>query len=632
MRRRIAMSVVVLLAASSSAKELTRDKVPAMETWNLSDLYADDAAFQKAKVAAVARVAKLKDLEKGFGKSAASFRKTFDEITSVEKDLDRLMTYAFQKSDTDTRDAPSLALKQEMEVVYTDHQAATAWLKPAVLKLGTKKVKAFVKQDKGLAIYQPILDDILRKAPYTLSPAEEKILADAGLIAGSAESIYTILSNADIKYPKVKLSSGEEVELTNAAYTKYRSSDNRADRIKVFKTFWQTYKDYGRTYGVSLDANVKRDMFFARARHYPSSLAASLDQNNVPVDVYKNLIVSVRKNLPTLHRYLKLRAKMLGIAKLGYHDLYPPLVQAVDLRYSYDEGKKIVIDALKPMGTEYVDAMAKGLESRWIDVRPTPGKKSGAYSNGAAFDVHPYILLNYNDSYDDVSTLAHELGHTMHSWFSNKYQPYATADYPIFVAEVASTTNEALLNHYMLEREKDPKVRMYLLGEYLEGLRTTLFRQTMFAEFELAIHETAEKGEALTGEKLAQMYGELLQAYHGHDKGVCEIDPAYHYEWAYIPHFYYNFYVFQYATGIVAATALAERVLSGDKDKVEAYLGFLKAGSSRYPIDILKSAGVDLTTEAPFEATMRAMNHTMDEIEALLAKNPPAPKAKPKTK
>jgi len=618
MRRMFVMGLVTLCAAGVAAKQLTRDKVPVAETWDLTHIYANDDAWRAAKAAVEKRVPGLKAHEKKAGRSPAALQQALDDIYGTQKEIWRLYSYAHMRSDQDTREAKTLALKQEMDKVNTDYEAAIAWLKPAVLKLGKKKVNGFIKRNKKLKSYAPALDDILRLAPHTLSPGEEKILADSGLIAESAENIYSILSYADIKFPTIKLPSGEKVELTQAAYTKHRAAPSRKDRVAVFKSFWQVYKGYSRTLGVALDANVKRDLFYARARKYDNSLASSLGRNNIPVAVYHNLVKDIRSNLPTLHRYLRLRARMLGIKELAYHDLYPPLVKKVELKYSYPQAKALVAEALEPLGDDYVGTMKQGLESRWIDVHPTPGKRSGAYSSGSAYDVHPYILLNYNGGYDDVSTLAHELGHTMHSWYSNKTQPFASSDYSIFLAEVASTTNEALLIKHMLKNNKDPEVRLFLLGSYLESMRQTIFRQAMFAEFELAIHEAAERGEALNNEKLSKLYGDLLKAYHGHDEGVCQIDDLYTYEWAYIPHFYYNFYVYQYATGMVAATALAQRVLNGGEQELNDYLGFLKAGSSRYPIDILKSAGVDLTTSAPFNATVKVMNEVMDEIEQIL--------------
>ena len=592
--------------------------VPVAETWNLKDLYPSDAAWKKARIANAKKVKNLPKLQKSFSHSAASMRKALDTIYTVEKNLSRLYTYASLLSDQDIRDAKHLGMKQQMDVAYADYSGAVAWLSPAVLKLGNKKIHAWIKKDKGLKIYTSALEDIVRMKPHTLSPKEEKLLAGAGIMAGAPQSIYEVLSSADVKYPKIKLSNGKEVELTNAGYTKYRAIANRKDRTRVFKTFWKVYQDYARTYGVTLDANIKKDVFYAKSRAYDTALEAALDKNNVPVKVYKSLIRNAHKNLPTLHRYLKLRARMMGIKDLGYQDLYAPMVKKVELKYSYDEAKKMVIASL-PLGKEYLDAAKKGMDSRWIDVDPTPGKRSGAYSNGSAYDVHPYILLNYNGSYDSVSTLAHELGHTMHSLMSNKYQPYASSDYKIFVAEVASITNEAFLMAHTLKSEKDPAARLYLLGSYLESLRTTLFRQAMFAEFELQMHEAVEKGQPLTSETLTAMYGKLLRQYYGVDKKVCSVDPLYYYEWAYIPHFYYDYYVYSYATSITAATALSRRVLNGGDKELQDYLGFLKSGSSKAPIDILKGAGVDLTTSKPFDTTIQVMNETMDEMEKILA-------------
>jgi oligoendopeptidase F len=332
------------------------------------------------------------------------------------------------------------------------------------------------------------------------------------------------------------------------------------------------------------------------------------------------LIQNVTNNLDSFHRYLKLKKRMLNVETLKYSDIYAPVVKGVDLEYTYDEAKKLILDAMKPLGDDYCRVVAQAFEERWIDVYPSPGKRSGAYSNGSAYDVHPYILLNYNDQYEDVSTLAHELGHTMQSYYSNKTQPFPTADYPIFVAEVASTFNETLLIDKMLKEIKDDDTRLSLLMSYLDGIKGTVFRQTQFAEFELRIHEKAERGEPLTGDVLTELYGDILKRYYGHDKGICHIDDLYTVEWAYIPHFYYNFYVYQYSTSFTASTALAEHVLSKEKGAVKKYLDFISSGGSEYPIDLLKKAGVDMTSAEPFNKTMVAMNRTMDEIEAILAK------------
>ena len=355
-----------------------------------------------------------------------------------------------------------------------------------------------------------------------------------------------------------------------------------------------------------------------RARSYGSSLESALDANNIPVQVYHSLVDNVDANLSTFHRYLKLRKRILGVDTLHYYDLYAPLLSGVELRYTIDESKQNVLASLAPLGPEYIAVTKKAFNERWIDVYPNGGKRNGAYSNGSAYDVHPYMLLNYNGKYDDMSTLAHELGHTMQSYLSNKAQPYPTADYPIFVAEVASTFNEALLIDHMLKTIKDDNVRLSLLGNYLEGIKGTVFRQTQFAEFELRIHDLAEKGEALTGDRLNELYREITRKYYGHDKGVCIVDDEIKSEWSYIPHFYYNFYVYQYATAFTASAALSEQVLAGDKAATKRYVDFLSAGGSDYAIDLLKNAGVDMTTSQPFELTMKKMNRVMDEMEKIL--------------
>jgi len=456
--------------------------------------------------------------------------------------------------------------------------------------------------------------------PHTLSEKEEKILAEASLLADGPSSIYGVFSNAEMPYPEIKLSDGTTTTLTKAEYSRYRAAPNRADREAVFGAFWGALDKFKGTFGTQLYANVKKNMFYARTRGYESSLHSALDKDNIPTQVYLALIENVTNNLDSFHRYLRLRKRMLGVETLEYSDAYAPVVKGIDLKYTYDQARKLVLDAVAPLGADYQRVVAKAFDERWLDVYPSPGKRAGAYSSGDAYDVHPYILLNYNGQYEDVSTLAHELGHTMHSYYSNKNQPYPTADYSIFVAEVASTFNEALLIHKMLQEIKDEDTRLSLLANYLEGIRTTVFRQTQFAEFELRMHEKAERGEPLTGDVLTALYGDILKKYYGHEKGVCHIDDLYAVEWAYIPHFYYDFYVYQYSTSFTASTALAEKILGEEKGAVEKYIAFLSAGGSEYPIDLLKNAGVDMTTAEPFNKTMAAMNRTMDEIEAILAK------------
>jgi oligoendopeptidase F len=520
--------------------------------------------------------------------------------------------------DQDTKVQSYLGMQQEISQLGTSFSAQAAFIEPEILKIDPVKVQGFLKSEKKLEIYRHYLDDILRRKAHTGTEGEEKIIADAGLMSDAPSSIYGIFTNADFPYPEITLSDGKTVKLDQAGFSLQRTSTNREDRKKVFAVFMGKLNDYRRTYGTELNAQVKKDLFYKNARKYNSCLESALDGNNIPTEVYHSLVDNVNKNLSTFHRYLKLRQRILGVDQLHYYDLYAPLLANVDLKYNIEESQKHILTALQPLGDDYVSIIKRAFNERWLDVYPTEGKRSGAYSNGSAYDVHPYILLNYNGKYDDMSTIAHELGHTMHSYLSNTHQPYATSDYPIFVAEVASTFNEALLIDYMLKTIKDDKVRLSLLGSYLEGIKGTVFRQTQFAEFELRIHEMAEKGEPLTGDVLNQVYEEIVKKYYGHDKNICIIDDEIKSEWMYIPHFYYNFYVYQYATAYTASAALSERTLAGDKVATKEYIEFLSSGGSDYPIPLLKKAGVDMTTSAPFELTMKRMNRVMDEMEKIL--------------
>ncbi len=616
--------IFITVFAFSQAQVLgqTRERaeVPEQYKWKLEDLYASDQAWNEAKQK---RVSQFDDVTKYQGKlagSASELLACLEFDSRVSKEFGRLYSYASMKSDQDTRNSKYLAMKQEMQQLSTDYNSKAAFITPEIAGMDIETIDRFIEQESGLKIYKMVLYDIQRKKAHTLSEKEEKILAEAGLLADGPSTIYSIFSNAELPYPEITLSDGTTAKLTKAGYSLYRASPNREDREAVFQAFWDTFTKFKGTFGTQLYANVKKDMFYARTRGYESSLHSALDENNIPTEVYLALIENVTNNLDSFHRFLNLKKRMLGVETLKYSDVYAPVVKGIDLKYTFDEAKKLVLDSVKPLGSSYGRIVEKAFEERWIDVYPTPGKRAGAYSNGSAYDVHPYILLNYNDRYDDVSTLAHELGHTMHSYYSNKNQPYPTADYSIFVAEVASTFNEALLIDKMLKEIKDDDTRLSLLMNYLEGIRVTVFRQTQFAEFELRIHEKAERGEPLTGDVLNEIYGEILKKYYGHDEGICHIDDLYTVEWAYVPHFYYNFYVYQYSTSFTASTALAEKVLGKEKGAVGKYIEFISSGGSDYPIELLKKAGVDMTGAEPFNKTMTAMNRTMDEIEAILDK------------
>jgi len=489
-------------------------------------------------------------------------------------------------------------------------------------------VERFVAEEPGLAVYRHGLDDLLRRQAHTGTEGEERILADAGLMSDGPSAIHELLVDADLPRPEVTLSTGETVALDPSSFARHRASPVRGDRRKVFSAYFGRLHDFRRTFGATLDANVKRDVFNARARKYGSALEAALDADAIPTSVYESLIAQVDANLGTFHRYLKLRQRILGVETLRYSDLYAPLLPDVDLQFSVEAGKELVLASGAPLGDDYVATVRRALEERWIDFLPSTGKRSGAYSNGVAWEVHPYILMNWNGRYDDLTTLAHELGHTMHSYRSNRDQPFPTARYSIFVAEVASTFYERLLLDRMLATVAGDAERLALLGHFLEGVKGTIFRQTQFAEFELEIHRAVERGDALTGDALDELYLNLARRYYGHDAGVCTVDDEVASEWAFIPHYYYNYYVYQYATAFTASAALSEMVLAGDAEATARYLELLSAGGSDYPVELLKRAGVDLTSPAPFALTMSKANRVMDEIETLLGRiNAPAPSA-----
>ena len=448
-------------------------------------------------------------------------------------------------------------------------------------------------------------------------------------MAGIPDNAYGQFTGADFPYPEIVLSSGEKVRLDPSGFARVRASAVRADRDAAFKAFFQAHDAFKGTLGTLLYGQVMTHVFNKDARHYASCVEAALDENAIPVGVYSALVDSAHAGLPTLHRYLRLRQKMMGLDGLRYEDLYAPAVGSVDLRYTPEEAMALTLAAFAPLGKDYVNTLRKGYESRWVDWYPSKGKRSGAYSEGAAYDVHPYQLLNFNGRYTDVSTLAHESGHSMHYFLSNAHQPYVTSEHATFVAEVASTLNENLLFRYMLANAKDDATRLFLITQRLDGFRQTLFRQTLFAEFELEAHRMAEAGEPVTGEALSRLYLDLVRTYYGHREGVCRVDDYCAAEWAYIHHFWaYNFYVYQYATSLTASTAIArairdEAAAAKPSTKTrDAYLGMLSAGCSKVPIELLKDVGVDMTTGAPFKAAMDEMNELMDQAEALLAKQP----------
>lgn len=607
-------------ASTPVHQERDRARIPDEYKWDLSHIYPDDAAWRKEMEIIKASANDLQPYRGRLAESPALLLECLERSAQIGKQFARLYCYASMKSDQDTRDSVYLSMEQEIGQVGSDLGAASSFIEPEIQRMDRATIDSFIRREPALEVYRHSLEDTLRRKPHTGTEGEEKILADAGLIADAPNSIYGIFSNADFPFPRIVFSDGREVKLDKAGFALHKAAPNRADRQKVFSSYFGAHSQFRRTFGTQLYAEVKKNMFFARARNYDSCLGRALNGGNIPDAVYRGLIGSVRKHLPTFHRYLDLRRRILGVDTLHYYDLYAPIHPDADMHFTIEEAYELILASLAPLGDEYREISRKVVSERWVDVYPNDGKRSGAYSNGAVYDVHPYILLNYNGKYDDVSTMTHELGHTMHSYLSNTSQTYVNSQYSIFVAEVASTFNEALLMHHMLETIDDDAVRLSLLGSYLDGIRGTLFRQTQFAEYELMIHETAERGESLTGDSLGKMYAELAHEYYGHP-GVCVVDDEIRDEWAHIPHFYYNFYVYQYATSYTASTALSEEVLAGNTETTQRYLELLRSGGSDYPIDLLKKAGVDMTTSAPFDLTMNKMNRVMDEIEIILSRS-----------
>jgi oligoendopeptidase F len=626
-RRFRAIGVFTAAAAAATvvagaAQQRERSAVPDRYKWDLSQIYPSDQAWRTAREKLVSELASIRPFRGTLGSSAAKLADAVELTSRLSKDFSRLYVYASMMSDQDTRVSSYQGMQQEMTQLGATFSAETSFMEPEILKIDPAKVDSFIAGEPRLKVYGFYLHDILRRRTHTLSDSEEKILANSSVVASAPSDTYGILSNADFPYPSVTLSDGKSVKLDSSAFNLYRAVPSRADREKVMSSFFGSLGAFRATFGSTLSGQVQSDVFYAKARNYNSALERSLDAANIPTTVYTRLIEGVNRGLPTFHRYLNLRKRMMGVSELHYYDLYAPLVSSVDLAYTVEDAEKHVLAALKPLGADYAAAANRAFNERWIDMYPTPGKRSGAYSNGGAYDVHPYMLINYNGKYNDVSTIAHELGHTMQSYLSNKTQPYPLADYPIFVAEVASTFNEALLIDYMLKTIKDDPTKLSLLGNYLEGIKGTVFRQTQFAEFELRAHEMAEKGEPLTGDALAKLYADITKKYYGHDKGVCIVDDYIQHEWSFIPHFYRNFYVFQYATSFTASAALSEKVLAGDPAATTRYLTFLSSGGSKYPIDLLKDAGVDMTSDEPLNLTLQKMNRVMDEMEKILAKTP----------
>ena len=591
-----------------------RSEISSEFKWRLEDVYPSDKAFEDALSEAGAYPEKIEAFRGKIAESAddlLAYLRLDDEITEKVRDL---LHYANRKSDEDTRVSLYSGYCERTEALLTAINSAAAFAVPEILTISDEKMARFMSEQPGLKLYELSLSRILKRREHILSPAEERIIAMTGEMSNTPSTVFSMLDNADIKFPDAVDSDGKAHQITHGSYIPLMQSEDRELRRSAFTNLYGTYKGYENTYTAILSGHLKTLAFNANARRYENTLEAALDSTEVPQSVYHSLIDAVHANMDKMYRYVKLRKKLLGVDELHYYDLYAPMVSSVDMKITYEQAKKLTLEAVKPLGDEYVKIMSDGFESGWVDVYENEGKCSGAYSAGAS--VHPYVLLNHTDDLQSAFTVAHEMGHAMHSYFSNKHQPIAYSDYEIFVAEVASTFNESLLMQHLLKTTDSKREEAYLINYFLEQFRTTLYRQTMFAEFELKINEAQARGEAITSDFLCDLYGDLNLLYFGEE---IVPDPEIKYEWARIPHFYYNYYVYQYATGFSAAIALSQRVLNGGEKEALDYLGFLKGGSSATPVELLKGAGVDMTDPGVVNDALKLFGELIDRMEKLAA-------------
>ena len=592
----------------------TRNEVAEEYTWKLSDLFPNDDAWRTEFSRLHETMAQLSSYKGHLGESAQTLLAFLRLQDQMEVDGDRLLSYAFRKTDEDTRAPAYQEMSAQAHNFVVELEQALSFETPELLAIDEERLASFYQSAPELEHYRLLLTRIRRKKEHTLSAEGEELLASAGSMGQAPGSIFSLLNNADLTFADAVDSQGSRHPVTHGSYIPLMESPDRTLRESAFRSLYAGYGALKNTCSAVLSAQMKQLQFFAEARRYPSALHAALAETEVPVEIYHNLIETVHQHLPTMHRYVRLRKKLLGLDQLHYYDLYAPMVADEQMEVPFTTGKDLARAALAPLGEEYLRMLNEGFDNRWIDVYENQGKRSGAYSAGV-YGVHPFVLLNYTDTLSDAFTLVHEMGHALHSYLSNHHQSPTYAGYKIFVAEVASTCNEALLIHHLLNGTKEPKRRAYLINHFLERFRATLYRQTMFAEFELWCSEQTQQGRALTADTLCAKYGELNRLYYGED---IEADPEIALEWARIPHFYYNIYVYQYATGFASAVALSQRILKEGKPAVDDYLRFLSGGCSSDPVTLLQGAGVDLSTPAPISDALRYFDHLLGEMESLL--------------
>ncbi|WP_409294730.1 oligoendopeptidase F [Peribacillus sp. SCS-26] len=604
------------MSQETTVKSLpARSEIPVNDTWKLEDIFATDKDWE-TEFQGVKEEIKKADAYKGtLGESPDKLFAALQFQDEIMERLGRLYTYAHMRYDQDTTNSFYQGFDDRAKTLYTQAASAFSFAVPEILGIDPQTIESYLDEHGELKLYKQALDEINLQRPHVLSADQEALLAQASEAMSASQNTFGMLNNADLEFPAIKDEDGETVEITHGRYIRFLESEDRRVREEAFKAVYGTYGKFKNTFASTLAGTVKKDNFNAQIRNYDSARHAALSANNIPETVYDNLVNTVNDNLSLLHRYVDLRKKVLKLDELHIYDMYTPLVKDVKMKVSYEEAKEYVINGLAPLGEEYSSILKEGFEKRWVDVHENKGKRSGAYSSGA-YGTNPYILMNWQDNVNNLFTLAHEFGHSVHSYYTRKSQPYPYGNYSIFVAEVASTCNEALLNDYMLKTVDDEKKRLYLLNHYLEGFRGTVFRQTMFAEFEHLIHQKSQEGEALTSELLTKEYYELNKKYFGTN---IVIDDEIGLEWSRIPHFYYNYYVYQYATGFSAATALSKSILEEGEPAVGRYIEFLKSGSSDYPIEVLKKAGVDMNQAEPIQQACRVFEEKLNEMESLLS-------------
>lgn len=599
--------------ASAEKTLITREKQNPEDTWAIEDLYVSDEKWNSDVKSLELLMEEFVSFRGHLGERSTELKKMLKAYSTINELYEKIYVYANQKLHENTGNNKYQQLAGEAQALGTNLDSITSFVVPEILEIQNDRLEGFLDEDNELQIYRRFLSNILRQKNHTLSAQQEELLAKAGELGDAPSNIFSMFNNADIKFRDIKDENGEQTQLTQGRYISFLEGQDRRVRKEAFTSLYASYEGFKNTLAAAFDANVRQAAFFASVRNYQSSIEAALDNSNVPVHVYDNLIEAVHKNLPLMYEYVDLRKKFLDLTELHMYDLHVPMVSEVSMKIPFEEAKQMVLEGLKPLGEDYQKLLTEGFENRWIDVYENVGKRTGAYSWGA-YGIHPYVLLNYQGSLNHVFTLAHEMGHALHSHYSDEKQPFIYAGYKIFVAEVASTCNEALLIHYLLNKTKDKKEQAYLINYFLDQFKSTLYRQTMFAEFERMVHHVVEEGKTLTAETLCETYYRLNKLYYGDD---IVIDEKIAYEWARIPHFYTPFYVYQYATGFSAAIALSSKILNGEEGIIEKYKQFLSGGSSQDPIDLLKICGVDMTKPEPVDEALKVFGEYIKKLEAL---------------